>query len=72
VRGVNAWAAKHETALSADAQRVLPVSVEDVYAHCLRVIDYDWIINPSKLAGRLSRADVETHGSNDGGAEVRA
>jgi acyl-homoserine-lactone acylase len=38
VRGVNAWAAEHETALSADAQRVLPVSVEDVYAHCLRVI----------------------------------
>jgi acyl-homoserine-lactone acylase len=65
VRGVNAWAAEHKAELSAEAQRVLPVSVEDVYAHCLRVIHYDWIINPSKLARRLSRADVGTHGSNE-------
>jgi len=38
VRGLNAWAREHETELSAEAQRVLPLSVEDVYAHCLRVI----------------------------------
>ena len=49
VRGLNAWAAEHKADLSAEAQRVLPVSVEDVYAHCLRVIHYDWIINPAKL-----------------------
>ena len=41
------------------------MSVEDVYAHCLRVIHYDWIVNPAKLSGRLARADVETHGSNE-------
>ena len=65
VRGVNAWAIEHKAELSAEAQRVLPVSAADVYAHCLRVIHYDWIINPSKLAGRLARADAETHGSNE-------
>ena len=65
VRGLNAWAAEHKADLSAEAQRVLPVSVEDVYAHCLRVIHYDWIINPAKLSTRLARADVETHGSNE-------
>ena len=31
--GLNAWAAEHKTELSAEAQRVLPVTVEDVYAH---------------------------------------
>ena len=65
VRGLNAWASEHKADLSPEAQRVLPVSVEDVYAHCLRVIHYDWIINPSKLQGRLARAEVETHGSNE-------
>jgi acyl-homoserine-lactone acylase len=65
VRGLNAWAAEHKADLSPEAQRVLPLTVEDVYAHCLRVIHYDWIINPSKLQGRLARAEVETHGSNE-------
>lgn len=65
VHGLNAWASEHKADLSPEAQRVLPVSVEDVYAHCLRVIHYDWIINPGKLQGRLARADVEPHGSNE-------
>src|SRR5262245_37862198 len=65
VRGLNTWAAEHKADLSPEAQRVVPVSIEDVYAHCLRVIHYDWIINPQKLRTRLARADVETHGSNE-------
>jgi len=65
VRGLNAWASEHKADLSPEAQRVLPLSVEDVYAHCLRVIHYDWIINPAKLQGRLARAEVEMHGSNE-------
>jgi acyl-homoserine-lactone acylase len=65
VRGLNGWAAEHKADLSPEAQRVLPVTVEDVYAHGLRVIHYDWIINPPKLAARLARADVESHGSNE-------
>jgi acyl-homoserine-lactone acylase len=65
VDGLNAWAKEHQADLSAEAKLVLPLTVEDVYAHCLRVIHYDWIINPSKLDGRLRRAEVETHGSNE-------
>jgi acyl-homoserine-lactone acylase len=65
VRGLNAWASEHQADLSPEAKRVLPVSEEDVYAHGLRVIHYDWIINPGKLEGRLARADVEPHGSNE-------
>jgi acyl-homoserine-lactone acylase len=65
VDGLNAWAAEHRDALSAPARAVLPVTVEDVLAHCLRVIHYDWIINPSKLDARLKRATPEVHGSNE-------
>lgn len=65
VDGLNAWAKEHQNDLSAEAKQVLPISVEDVYAHCLRVIHYDWIINPQKLDTRLRRAEVETHGSNE-------
>jgi acyl-homoserine-lactone acylase len=65
VDGLNTWAKEHQADLSAEAKLVLPLTVEDVYAHCLRVIHYDWIINPSKLDNRLRRAEVETHGSNE-------
>ena len=65
VRGLNAWADEHKADLSPEAQRVLPVSVEDVYAHGLRVIHYDWIINPAKLETRLAGADADAHGSNE-------
>jgi acyl-homoserine-lactone acylase len=65
VAGLNAWAAEHTAEMSAAAKAVLPLSVEDVYAHCLRVIHYDWIINPSKLETRLRRVEAEVHGSNE-------
>jgi acyl-homoserine-lactone acylase len=65
VSGLNGWATEHQADLSAAAKAVLPVSVEDVYAHCLRVIHYDWIINPAKLETRLKRAESEVHGSNE-------
>ena len=65
VEGLNGWAAEHKNDLSAPARAMLPLSVEDVLAHCLRVIHYDWIINPSKLETRLRRSTVETHGSNE-------
>jgi acyl-homoserine-lactone acylase len=64
VQGLNAWASEHSGALSAPAKAVLPLSVEDVLAHGLRVIHYDWIVSPSKLDTRLRRADLEAHGSN--------
>lgn len=65
VDGLNGWAAEHAADLSPEAKLVLPVTVEDVYAHCLRVIHYDWIINPQKLDARLRRADQDVHGSNE-------
>jgi acyl-homoserine-lactone acylase len=65
VQGLNGWAAEHQKDLSPAAKAVLPVSAEDVLAHCLRVIHYDWIINPSKLDGRLRRAAPDVHGSNE-------
>lgn len=65
VDGLNAWAHEHQADLSASAKGVLPVTVDDVYAHCLRVIHYDWIVNPAKLDGRLRRAAADVHGSNE-------
>jgi acyl-homoserine-lactone acylase len=65
VAGLNGWAAEHQADLSQEAKAVLPLAVEDVYAHCLRVIHYDWIINPSKLDARLTRAEADVHGSNE-------
>ena len=44
---------------------MLPVTVEDVLAHCQRVIHYNWIINPMKLDARLMRAAPQVHGSNE-------
>jgi acyl-homoserine-lactone acylase len=65
VMGLNAWAEEHKADLSPAARALLPVTVEDVYAHCLRVIHYDWIINPAKLDARLARAEADVHGSNE-------
>lgn len=65
VEGLNGWAAEHQADLSAEAKRVLPVTADDVYAHCLRVIHYDWIVNPQKLESRLKRAEQDVHGSNE-------
>ena len=64
-RGLNAWANEHKADLSPAAQRVLPLTVEDVYAHGLRVIHYDWIVSPRRLEGRLARWADEVHGSNE-------
>ena len=64
-KGLNAWAAEHKAELSAEAQGVLPLTVEDVYAHGLRVIHYDWIVSPRRLEGRLARWEDDVHGSNE-------
>ena len=64
-RGLNAWAAEHRADLSAEAKQVLPLTVEDVYAHGLRVIHYDWIVSPRRLEGRLAKWKQDVHGSNE-------
>ena len=67
--GINAWAADHPAELSAAAQSVLsemgPIQAEHVYAHCLRIIHYDWIVNPTKVRTRCSRAVQPPKGSNE-------
>ena len=67
--GVNAWAAEHPEELSVEAAAVLAalggIKPEHVYAHCLRVIHYDWIVSPSRLQARLNAAKVDVHGSNE-------
>ena len=63
--GLNAWAAEHKSDLSAAAQAVLPLTVEDVYAHGLRTIHFDWIVSPRRLEQRLARYDNAVHGSNE-------
>jgi acyl-homoserine-lactone acylase len=65
VRGLNAWAAEHSGSLSAPAKAVLPLTIDDVLAHGMRVIHYDWIVNPAMVEARIKRADVEVHGSNE-------
>ena len=64
-KGLNAWAEEHTAELSPEARAVLPLSVEDVYAHGLRVIHYDWIVSPRRLEGRLARWEDDVHGSNE-------
>ena len=64
VDGLNAWGREHNE-LSGSAKAALPLKVEDVLAHGLRVIHYDWLVSPSKLEARLRRADADVHGSNE-------
>ena len=64
-RGLNQWADEHKAELSAPAQAMLPLTPEDVYAHGLRVIHYDWVVSPTRLENRLKRWEDEVHGSNE-------
>ncbi|MBV8820131.1 MAG: penicillin acylase family protein [Acidobacteriaceae bacterium] len=63
--GLNAWADKHRSEMSAEARSVLPLSTADVLAHSMRVIHYDWIVSQGKVDQmvRLGNAG-EPHGSN--------
>ena len=65
VDGENAWAKEHSDQLSAPAKAAMPLRVEDVLAHGMRVIHYDWLISPSRVAARVRSAHVEVHGSNE-------
>ena len=62
--GLNAWATEHPDMLSAAAKAVLPLTPEDVYAHGLRIIHYDWLTSENSVYAKARREEVETHGSN--------
>ncbi|MGD1095063.1 MAG: penicillin acylase family protein [Bryobacteraceae bacterium] len=65
VDGLNAWGKEHNDTLSPAAKAALPFKVEDVLAHGLRVIHYDWLVSASKVETRVKRAAVDVHGSNE-------
>jgi acyl-homoserine-lactone acylase len=65
VQGLNAWGKEHGDSLSPAAKAALPLNVEDVLAHGLRVIHYDWLVSAAKVETRVKRAAVEVHGSNE-------
>ncbi len=63
--GLNGWATKHRGLLSAPARAVLPLTVEDVLAHSLRVIHYDWMTSRGKVDQMVKLGNPgEVHGSN--------
>jgi acyl-homoserine-lactone acylase len=62
--GLNAWAEKNTTALSAAARSVLPLTPEDVYAHGLRIIHYDWLTSEQTVYRKARQQPIDTHGSN--------
>lgn len=62
--GLNAWAADHPTMLSAEAKAVLPLTIEDVLAHGMRVIHFDWLVDAGGVRTRARRVVTEVHGSN--------
>jgi acyl-homoserine-lactone acylase len=63
--GLNAWGNEHKDSLSEPARAALPVTVEDVLAHGMRVIHFDWLVNQSKVEDRVRRGNAEVHGSNE-------
>jgi acyl-homoserine-lactone acylase len=65
VEGLNAWGKEHSDSLSAAAKAALPIKVEDVLAHGLRVIHYDWLVNAATVEARVKLVAVDSHGSNE-------
>ena len=47
--GVNDYAAKHPENISADFKVVLPITMEDLMAHALRVLHYTFVVSPDDL-----------------------
>ena len=62
--GLNAWAAENTGLLSVQAKAVMPLTAEDVYAHGMRIIHYDWLTSERSVYSKARQAELETHGSN--------
>ena len=43
---------------------MLPLTAEDVYAHGLRIIHYDWLTSEQNVYRKARQEVIETHGSN--------
>ena len=65
VNGLNAWGKEHNDLLSPAAKAQFPFRPQDVLAHGLRVIHYDWLVSADKVDARVKRANIDMHGSNE-------
>ena len=65
-RGINAYAAAHPDALSAQARKVLPVTTADVLGHSLRLFQYVYLAPPTIVDHLPAPAEEpkEPQGSN--------
>jgi acyl-homoserine-lactone acylase len=52
-QGMNRYAEEHPEALDPEVARVLPVGSEDVMAHLLRVIHFNFVSNPGAVGARF-------------------
>lgn len=65
VDGLNAWGRDHSATLSPAAKKAFPFQTADVLAHGLRVIHYDWLVSPEKIAARQRQSPIPPRGSNE-------
>ncbi len=62
--GLNASAAEQDESLSPAARAVLPLTIEDVLAHGMRVIHFDWLVSRTRVATRLAGLSKQPSESN--------
>ena len=62
--GLNARAAEQTELLTADARAVLPLTVEDVLAHGMRVVHFDWLVSVERVETRVDGLIKPPSGSN--------
>ena len=62
--GLNARADEQIESLTADARAVLPLTVEDILAHGMRVIHFGWLVNVDSVETRVDGLIKPPSGSN--------
>ncbi|MBI4486992.1 MAG: penicillin acylase family protein [Acidobacteria bacterium] len=62
--GLNGWAKEHADLLSGPAKKMMPLTAEDVYAHGMSIIQYDWVTSQGSVYSKARSVVLETHGSN--------
>ncbi len=62
--GLNARAAEQIELLTADARAVLPLTVDDILAHGMRVINFGWLVNADSVQTRANGLIKPPSGSN--------
>ena len=62
--GLNARAAEQIELLTADARAVLPLTVEDILAHGMRVVHFDWLVSVERVETRVDGLIKPPSGSN--------